>query len=88
MASASIERISANTSILTKRICSDSRAPAIADEERTDHEGQQLVAHEIDAHHARGDVVVADRDPGAPDARAQKIERGEDGRDRASASVK
>ena len=77
IAKASIERISANTSILTKRICSDRSRSGDADDERADHEGQQFVTDQIDPHDARGDVVIADGKPGAADARAQQVERGE-----------
>ena len=53
-----------------------------ADEERRDHERHQLVAHKVDAHDARGDVVVADRHPGAADPAALQVQRDEHRRQR------
>src|SRR4029450_11614238 len=51
------------------------RAGEAGDEGRRD-EGQQLVGMQVDAHHAGGRVVVADRHKGAADPAAADVQRG------------
>ena len=41
--------------------------PGRAGEERADREGEQLEADRVDAHRGGGDLVLADRHPGAAD---------------------
>ena len=43
--------------------------------------GQQFVLDDIDAHYFGRDVVIADRNPGAPHARAQQIHHTDDAHD-------
>src|SRR6185503_13935922 len=47
--------------------------------ERTDGEGEQLVAEDVDADDFGGDVVVADGDERAADAAAHQVQRPHDG---------
>src|SRR5207247_8548297 len=48
---------------------------------RTHHKGDQLHVARYDAHGARGDLVLADRLPGPPDARVLQAQVDEDHRE-------
>ena len=63
------------------------RHAAEAADERADRVGGQLGPHQRDAHHARGELVLADGQPGPPEPAVADAQRHEDA-DRGERSTK
>ena len=78
IASTAIDSVSVNDSGDTKPWNAANIAPDDAAERRAHRERQQLDVAGVDAHRLGGDLVFADRHPGAAQARVLQADRHED----------